>query len=74
MVLWNSSKLWAKYYQGIQTAHQAGPGGKKWKSGGDEELAKVVSAVQAATNFDGGGAKKKQRTHTVEVGPSIGPS
>lgn len=82
---WNQGKLWAKYYQGVEAAHQAGRA-RGWNHGKDDELSKVVNAVKAATNFvpaskrgasgggaSGGGGGGGGHGRDVEVGPSVGP-
>jgi hypothetical protein len=79
---WNGGKLWAKYYQGVEAAHQA-TSAKGWSHRRDDELSKVVSAVKAATNFvpvskrgggaSGGGPGPPRSSYEVDVGPSVGP-
>ena len=72
---WNEGKLWAKYYRGVEAAHQAARAKASWANGRDDELSKVVNAVKAATNFvppSRRGAASSGRD--VDVGPSVGPS
>ena len=70
----NGSKLWAKYYKGVEAAHAVGKK-RGWSHSADDELSKVVNAVRSATNFDpsGGRAAKRRAAAEVEVGP-VGPA
>ena len=69
---WNAGKLWAKYYRGVEAAHQAGRG-KTWSHSRDDELSKVVSDVKAATNFVPASKRGAAGGRDVDVGPSVGP-
>ena len=53
------------------SAAAQGPGAKKWKSSGDDELRSVVNAVQAATNYAPPAKKQATSRHEVEVGPAM---